>query len=222
MPCKQARATDKGKVRNRANPAEQHQVILLHERFAARIPQTLANRRIALNYANRQQAGHNHQTQAAVEQPEADGHVFGVVGVVWLDVTAHQQHKAQSQEAIHAEQCAVRVHRSGIQALQEEQGNRRVNQEAEHARAQHIPERNGGEAHQRPAQTLHPRRSVLVRPMLIRLMTEQHQRHHFQSRERSTGCHNRRGSPREIQVVERTGHAADQEQAACHQRSRGG
>ena len=57
--------------------------------------------------------------------------------------------------------------------------------------------------------------------MLIRLMTEQHQRHHFQSRERSTGCHNRRGCACEIQVVERTGHAADQEQAAGHQRSGG-
>ena len=109
------------------------------------------------------------------------------------------------------------VHGSGIQALQVEQGNRRINQEAEHTGADHIPESHGHEAHQRPAQALHPRGGVLVGPVFMRFLTQQNQRHHFQSGEGSAHGHNRRGGTGKIQVVERAGHTADHKQRSGNQ-----
>src|SRR3546814_10687646 len=71
-----------------------------------------------------------------------------------------------SSDLIDAEQRGMGMDRRGIQALQIEERDRRVDQEAENTGAQHVPEGHRDEAHQRPFHRTHPWRALAIAPML--------------------------------------------------------
>ena len=106
---------------------------------------------------------------------------------------------------------------SSVQTLDVEQGNRRVNQEAEYAGTDHVPEGNCYEAHQRPTQTFRPVGQMLVRPVFVSFTTQQNQRYNFQSGETCTDCHRSRGRAGEVQVVQCTWDTAQHEDGSSSQ-----
>ena len=109
-----------------------------------------------------------------------------------------------------------------VQPLNVVQRNGRVDHEAEHPCAQHVPERHGDETHQGPLHTLHPLGAVLQAPVLPGLMSQDNQRHHFECTEGSTHGHDRRGRAREVQMVEGTWHTTEHEQRSGGQAGGGG
>ena len=109
-----------------------------------------------------------------------------------------------------------------VQALQVVQRDRRVDEEAEDASTEHVPEGHGDEEHQRPAHRFHPDGLVLHRPVLEGVIAQQHQRHHFQGGEHRADGRDGGGGTREVQVVERARDTADHEQHGGEQAGRGG
>lgn len=103
------------------------------------------------------------------------------------------------------------MHCRRVQTLKVEERDRRIDQEAEDPSTQHVPESHRNEAHHRPTQAFCPRSGMLIRPMFIGFVAQEHERHHFQGGEHSTHTHTDRGHSREVKVVHRAWHATDQE-----------
>ncbi|CAM5637632.1 hypothetical protein RLIN73S_04754 [Rhodanobacter lindaniclasticus] len=102
------------------------------------------------------------------------------------------------------------------------QRDRRVDQEAEQAGANEVPEAHRHEEHDRPAVARHPRRGVLFPPGVPRLQPDQRQRHHFQRREAGAQRDHRGGGAAEVQVVQGAEHAAGHEHDGGEQHAGGG
>src|SRR3546814_8958229 len=96
--------------------------------------------------ADRQKAGEHHQHQSGVEAPETHLHQAVVQAQVRANVAQHQKSEAQREEAVDAKQRRMGMDRRGVQPLQIEKRDRRVDQEAEYAGAQHVPEGHRDEA----------------------------------------------------------------------------
>ena len=70
-----------------------------------------------------------------------------------------EEHQADAEHAVDAEERGVAVHRRRVQALHVVERDRRVDEEAEQARADQIPERDGDEEVDRPLVRCHPGRA---------------------------------------------------------------
>ncbi|HXS31259.1 MAG TPA: cbb3-type cytochrome c oxidase subunit I, partial [Steroidobacteraceae bacterium] len=82
------------------------------------------------------------------------------LGVMQLQAAQGEQQQCDAEHAVHAEQRGVAMQRREVQALHEVQRQRRVDQEAEQARAHQVPERHRDEEPDRPAVARHPRRGA--------------------------------------------------------------
>ena len=74
-----------------------------------------------------------------------------------------EEHQADAEHAVHAEQGGVAVDRRRVEALHVVEGERRVDEEAEEARADQVPERHGDEEQDRPSVACDPRLRVACR-----------------------------------------------------------
>src|SRR3546814_14354647 len=81
----------------------------------------------------------------------------------------------------------------GVEALKIEQRHRRIDHEAENARAKHVPERYCDETHQWPFDGAHPRRAVSQTPMFPSLVAQHDQLHDLEVAECRANRHDRRG-----------------------------
>src|SRR5690606_26147704 len=110
----------------------------------------------------------------------------------------------------------------GVQDLDVVQRDRWIDQETKHTGAEHVPESHSHEEHDRPAQIAHPAGLFLHLPVMEGFVTQHDQGHHFQGTEGSANGHDRCGRTREVQVMQSTGHTANQEQRGGSQTGNGG
>ena len=89
----------------------------------------------------RQQGQHRHQREADVEAPERAFSSARVPHHLAAQPAQAEQHQPDAEHAVHAEQRGVAVQRRQVQALHVVQRQRRIDQEAEQARADQVPER---------------------------------------------------------------------------------
>jgi methyl-accepting chemotaxis protein len=133
-----------------------------------------------------------------------------------------QQHEAEREQAVDPEQRGVGVHRRRVEALHVVERDRRVDHEAEDARADEVPEGDADEEADRPAVAPHPGRGVLQAPGLEGLDADQHQRHHLERAEARADRHDRDRRAAEVEVVEGARDAAEEEERARGDHRRAG
>ena len=128
-----------------------------------------------------------------------------------LESPQAEQHQSDAQEPIHTEQGGMAMQRREVESLHVVERQRRIDEEAEQSRADHVPERDRGEEHDGPAITLHPRRCAAQLEGLIGLEADEGQRHHLERGEARPERDDRRRRSREVQVMQRAEHAPGQE-----------
>ena len=94
---------NKHQIAKGTDPTQCLQEILLHKAFAACVPQPFGDAGMSLINTDGQQAGDNHQHQAAVERPETDFHQPVIKRGVGMQIASDQQNKTQSQKAVNTE-----------------------------------------------------------------------------------------------------------------------
>ena len=102
---------------------------------AAREPEPLLDGDRELVDARRQEREDDHAGEAAVQAPERALQEAIVPGVLADDVAHREEHERDREEAVHAEQRAVRVDGRRVEPLRVVEDDGRVDEEAEHARA---------------------------------------------------------------------------------------
>ena len=183
----------------------------LHHLDRAGVPEAVGDGGPALDDADRQQRQEQHHRQADVQAPEAPLQQPVVPGRRGGHAAQAEQHQADAEQAVDAEQRGVRVHRRRVQALDVVERDRRVDQEAEDAGPQHVPEGDGDEEQDRPAIGRDPGRRPGEAVVVVALEAEQHQRHHLQRRDDRAQRHHRRRRAGPVEVVQGADDAAGQE-----------
>ncbi len=171
----------------------------------------MLDRRPGLHQADRQQADRDHGEQAPVDGPERDAQQPFLPLRVGPERAQHEQHQAEAQHAVDAEERGVAVHGRGVQALHVVERDRRVDHEAEQARADQVPERHRHEEVDRPPVPAHPRPRAGELQVVPRLEPDEEQRHHLERREDRAERQRHGGRAAEVQVVQRADDAARQE-----------
>ena len=186
---------------------------LAHELGRARVPVAVLQRGLQLQHAHRQQGEQGHQREADVERPECPGQHTVVPLRFGLEPAQAEQHQADPEHAVDAEQRRVTVQRRQVEALHVVERHRRVDEKPEQAGADQVPETDREEEQDRPSVALHPRHGLAMPPGFMGLEPDQRQRHHFESRDARAERDHRRGGAGKIQVMEgaedATGHEHD-------------
>ena len=127
-----------------------------------------------------------------------------------------EEHQGDGEDSVDAEQRRVGVQRRGVDPLRIVQDDRRVDEEAEDPRADHVPERHGDEEVQRPLVGV-VRSAELDRAHVLRaLEAQERERHDLQRGEHRAKGDDRRRRPGPVQVMERADDAGSQVQEDAH------
>ena len=152
-----ADAAEEDRVADDAEPAERLERGELEEVGAAGVPEAVLDARPGLREADRQEAQDDHQREADVHPPERPLQLRLLPRADARELPRDDEDEAEREEAVDAEERGVGVDGRRVEALHVVEGDRRVDEEAEDARADEVPEGDADEEADRPAVALHPR-----------------------------------------------------------------
>ncbi|ABA47752.1 hypothetical protein BURPS1710b_2803 [Burkholderia pseudomallei 1710b] len=203
-------------VARHAQPYERVHDRRVHDLRRARIPEALRHARVRFIDARGQDRQEHHHEEADVQQPER-GLEQRIAPCIALGHAAQaEQHQADAEHPVHAEQRGVAVRGRHVQALHVVERDRRVDREAEQARADGVPQADRDEAENRPLVRLDPRRGARLAVRLPAFEAHERERHHFTGGEHGAHRDDRRRRAGEVQVVQRAENAAEQEHDGFH------
>ncbi|KZL09488.1 hypothetical protein PsAD14_01855 [Pseudovibrio sp. Ad14] len=119
-------------------------------------PVTLSKADVGLVNPLRDQREPEHHSKADIEPPERLLQPLVTPAIVWNEGAQTEQHEANTQQAIHAKHGGVTVGWCGIETLHVIECQRWIDEEAEQASANQIPEQNRGEEVKRPLVVVDP------------------------------------------------------------------